>query len=743
VAETTIQRSFAAGELAPALHARADVEKYLSGLKTCRNFLVRREGGVSNRAGFRFVSGCKDNVAGKRLFPYVSSVAGQGLAIEVGIGYMRFYQNGALINVSAVAAYSGVTNYVPGDLVVELGVNYYCIAATVGNAPPNGAFWYALTGTIYEIPTPYAAAPTGWVQSGNVITITTPATAPRELVFSSLTRWVLRAVTTVPSITAPGGTGGVAGTVGTRNYAYVVTAAKTDTYEESLASTPIAVLLCTEPTTAAPNVITWAAVTGAAEYYVYCDPYENGTFGFVGTATGLLAFNDIGFVPDFNVTPPIGRALFATTDDFPSTAAYFQQRRWFANTNDEPDVIWGSRVGFHSNFGIASPLQDDDAVTFSIAGNNHNPVRHMVATKSGLIPMTDAGEWTVTGGGGPKSPITPSSIDAEQETYVGISATVPPVIIGNAILYAQARGSIVRELKFNQEVEGLGGRDLTIYASHLFEGKASTAIAFQQVPDSLVWMALDDGSLVALTYIPEQEVWGWHRHDSQGGLFESLTVVPEAKEDALYAIVARTIGGNTVRYVERLATRVIRPAFPNTDSFFVDSGLTYNGAPATVMSGLTHLDGQLVAVIADGVRIFDGIAATATPAQITQFTVAAGSITLSAAASIVHIGLAITAQIQTLDMDVQGTNVRDKKKRVASVALLIERSSRVFQAGPTTSDLRTYDQQSYEPTSTQHTGIVSMTLSSSFEETGSVIVQQTNGLPITILGILPNVDLGG
>lgn len=744
---SVIQRSFAGGELAPALHARADQEKYTYGLKTCRNFIVRREGGASNRAGFRYIATAGTATADHQLIRFVptsaTGTAIRGVLIEIGVAYLRFFYNGAPV-MAVAAAYSGVTTYNPGDVVISAGVNYYCIATTVGNAPPNVAFWYAMPASgILEVPTPYSAAmlPLGWVQNGNIITLTHPSTDPRELVFTSLSTWVLRTISTAPSTSTPTGGAGVAAGVGTRTFRYRVTAAAAETYEESLPSSVITVAATIEPTPVAPIALSWNVVAGAAEYYVYCDPYGNGVYGYIGTAM-TNAFNDVNFVPDFNVTPPIARVLFGTSNTFPTCAAYYQQRRFFANTNVEPDSIWGSRIGFFSNFGISSPLQDDDAITFRIAGNQHNPVRHMIAAKSGLIVMTDAGEWTVTGAGGPKQPITPNSIDAEQETYVGASATVPPVIIGNTVIYPQARGSVMRELKFSQEVEGLAGRDLTLFATHLFEGKTVMSMDYQQVPDSLVWVVLNDRSLVGLTYIPEQEVWGWHRHDTgASGGFEAVCVVPEDSEDALYAIVKRTIGASTVRYIERLESRVITTF--DTDAFFVDSGLSYSGAPAVTFAGLTHLNGQLVAVVGDGEVVFDGNAATASAAEIAQFTVAGGLITLSAAYSNVHVGLPFTAQLKTLALDVQGSEIRDQKKRIANVALLIERSSRVFEAGPDENNLRAYDQDTFEEVTDQFTGIVELPLTSEFDQTGSVLIQQSQPLPITVLGVIPNVETGG
>lgn len=739
---SVIQRSFAAGELAPVLHARADVAKYVMGLRTCRNFLVRREGGVSNRPGFRFINAAKTNTAGTRLMRYVGSTAGQSFLIEMGQAYFRFFLNGAAVNVTGVPAYNGATAYVIGDLVTSAGVTYYAVAATTGNAPPNASFWYALAGSLYEIPTPYLiTALPDWNQSGNVITLTHPTKQPYELTFLDSIHWTLKPVSTSPTLAAPVGLAGTPGAAGALPYSYKVTGLATGTFEETNGSSAAAVP-CATPTPAAPNALTWTLLVGAAEYNVYCDPYGNGIYGFIGSAT-TNAFKDPGIVPDYNATPPSANVLFQTSGNYPSHSANYQQRRFFANTNNDPDAIWGSRIGFRTNFGNSSPLQDDDSVVFRLAGNNYHPIRGLAALKAGLVLLTDGGEWTITGGGGPMTPITPSSIQGTQETYVGASATVRPAVVGNAILYVQARGSIVRDLQFEQPVEGLAGRDLTIFATHLFERQTLRALDYQQVPHSIIWCVRTDGVLLGLTYIPEQDIWGWHRHDTVGGDFEDLCVVPEVDEDVLYTLVARDIGGSTKRYIERLERRDLLEGFVQATAFFVDAGLSYSGPPADVFSGLDHLNGEVVAVLADGDVLFDGNP-NAAAATLTRYTVVAGTITLALQYSNVHIGLPIQfAEIETLDLDVQGSDLRDKQKRVGAVTLLVERSARGFDAGPSASVLRRFTPETWDAVEDATTGQLQLNLDSQFTPYGRVFIRMTDPLPLTILGVIPSVEAGG
>lgn len=743
--ESLIQRSFAGGELAPELHARADIDRYGVAAKTVQNFIVRRSGGLENRAGFGFVEACKTTDPTVRIYPFISATAGQSVLVEMGIGYFRFYNNGGRITVSGVAAWSAVVNYVPGDIVSSAGVNYYCHTANLNQAPPDTGFWYAMpAGGILEIPHPFGGnGLVEWNQSGNVVTMTSHFEAPRELVGVSLSRWILRTVSTAPSVSPPGGLSGTAGAAGSLNYAYVVTTAGGSTFEESNASGPFTIASCAEPTAAAPNTLTWTLVAGAEEYYVYLDPYGNGIYGFIGTAKANN-FSDPGFIPDYNLTPPQARILFATTNNYPKYSSTHQQRRIFANTVAEPDGMWGSKVGFPSNFAISSPLQDDDAITFKIAGNNNHAVHGLISLKS-LIALTAGGEWTIGERG---VPLVPSNLAADQDTYAGI-AEVAPVVVGNSIVYLQARASIVREVSFDQQVEGLAGKDLTIYASHLFEGKTIARMAYQQVPHSVIWCVRSDGVLLGLTYIPEQDVWGWHQHTTQqnsadgasAGVIEDVCVVPETTEDAVYVIVKRTIGGATVRYIERMERRAIRDGFFNADAFFVDSGMSYSGPAVGAVTGLDHLEGEIVAVLADGEVVFDG---DPTSDDAALYTVTSGQIDLPALANNVHVGLPIRyADLELLDLDAPGTEIRDKLKLTGSVTLLVHKSSRSFQAGPDADHLTRYGPENWEGSEAAHTGQLELNVFGSYEKKGSLLIRQSDPLPITILGVIPNTELGG
>ena len=329
---------------------------------------------------------------------------------------------------------------------------------------------------------------------------------------------------------------------------------------------------------ATPNVISWQLVSGAREYNIYRE--RNGIYGFIGTSK-TNEFKDIGVDPDYSDQPTEARFTFSTADNYPSAVTYIQQRRAFANSNSEPEKIWLSQTGKFKNFTYRSPIQDDDAASFTIAGRQVNAVKHMLDVGQFLV-FTTGGEWAIRGNAA--GIITPLEVNAKQYSYNG-SADLAPLVVGNNALYVQARGAIVRDLTFDIAVDGYRGNDLTIFSAHLFEGHSIVDWAFQQIPHSIVWAVRDDGVLLGLTYVREHEMWAWHRHDFSDGTVLNCTVVPEGDEDVLYLTVSRVINSRTVVYIERFHTRQV-DADNVEDSIFMDSALSYDGwnTTATTMT---------------------------------------------------------------------------------------------------------------------------------------------------------------
>jgi hypothetical protein len=682
------QRSFSGGELAPSLHARSDLAKYQSGAKTLRNMIVLAHGGASNRPGTKYIAEVKDSTERVRLIPFQFSVS-QTYVLEFGDLYMRVFTDGAQV---------------------------------------------LLAGVPYEIATPYTTAdlPTlKYVQSADVMTIAHPSYATRNLSRTAHTSWTLATITLAPALAAPAGpiatpTNGT-GVIPTHTDSYMITAVAAETLEESLPSVAATCLnFPLSPATGTYNTVTWSAVTGATKYNVYKESNGSGIHGFIGSATAL-SFTDTNLAGDDSDTPPGARDPFAASN-YPGVVTYHQQRRVFGGSTTAPQTVWMSQSGNYQNFNVSSPSRDDDAVTFTLASPQVNEIRHFVALAD-LLVLTSGGEFKVTGGGsGGGDAITPSAVVVRPQGYRGCSH-VPPLTIGETALFVQAKGSIVRDLGYSLDTDGYTGNDLSVLSNHLFEGLTLDEWAYAQAPHSIVWAVRSDGVMLSLTYMREHQVWAWCQHDT-AGLYESVCTVSEGTEDAVYVAVKRTINGVVRRYVERLQSRIVNDV---RDSFFVDSGLTYDGAAATVISGLDHLESETVTILADG---------SVSASQI----VSAGTVTLPAAASVVHVGLAYSSEIKTLDFDLaQARAPANAKRRVTEVVVKVERS-RGLWVGPDADHVVEVKQRDVEPYGDPielFTADIKIAIPPSWGRSGSIVLQQIDPLPLTVLAVLPEVEIGG
>lgn len=286
---------------------------------------------------------------------------------------------------------------------------------------------------------------------------------------------------------------------------------------------------------------------------------------------------------------------------WPREVEFWSDRMVFASNRSQPQTVWMTKTGDYNSFGRSTPIVDDDAVTFTINAREINTIRDLVPLDSLLI-LTEGGEYKLTGG--QNEVVTPSSVGVKPQSFYGVS-NVPTAVVGNTALFIQDRGKIVRDLAYQFEADGYVGNNLSIFSAHLLEGHEVVAQAYQQTPFSVVWLVRDDGLLLSLTYIKEQQIVGWARHDTRGKV-ESVCCVPENGTDSLYMSVRRRIGGTWQRYVERMEPRYQPdPLIP----WFVDSAVAFDGrrtaeqAPLTIRSWQdTWQDDDIVSIVFESAR---------------------------------------------------------------------------------------------------------------------------------------------
>jgi Ubiquitin-activating enzyme E1 FCCH domain len=231
-----------------------------------------------------------------------------------------------------------------------------------------------------------------------------------------------------------------------------------------------------------------------------------------------------------------------TTGTYPSVVAYWQQRRFYANTVNNPDTYFASQPGAFTNFDYSVPSNAADAVTGTPWAQQVNGIAWMIPMPGGLVVLTGLGAWQLSGGS-ESAAFTPDNQIATAQAYNGCKPLIKPITINYDILYVQQKGSIVRNFAYDFFTNIYTGADLTVLSSHLFTNFDIVRWDWAEEPNKLVWAIRDDGKMLSMTYMRAQSqqdeaVFSWARHDTNG-LFQSIAVVTEPPVDAPYFVVKR------------------------------------------------------------------------------------------------------------------------------------------------------------------------------------------------------------
>jgi len=767
------QCSFTSGEIAPALRSRADLVKYATGLNLCENFFIRAQGGAYSRPGYRFTGELDDSSRKGRLIPFSFNTEQTYMLVFEHLKMRVIKDGGLVLDGGGPAIFELVTPYTEAQLP-SLGFTQDADVMTLTHLNHDPANLnrladdnWTLTDVDYSPTVDIPAFSPGLssrvisnITQANPAVVTATAhgfstgnTVDIEDVLgmvevnnSSFVITVLTAdtfelndedstghtaYTSGGTVTRPNGISTVGSGFGDfdKTYTYVVTAV--DEFGiESLASVELSITTKSLSQTGGVR-LAWGIVAAASYYRIYKDPsLGTDVYGWIGDSKST-SFDDYNIAPITSDAPPEDRQPFTGANNNPSVVTYYQQRQVFANTNNEPQATYTTQVNNFNSLRTSNPARDDDAVTFTIAAKQVNEIRHLIPLDS-LIILTSGGEWKMTEGR--DEVLTPSTIGVKIQSYNG-SSIVPPVIINSTALYLQEKGTRIRDLAYEFSSDKYTGNDLSLMSEHLFENNQIEAMSYAAEPYSILWCVRDDGVMLGLTYQREHQVWGWHQHTTNG-LFESVASVTEDNRDAVYVIVKRNIDGNDVRYIERLEPR---ESINSEDCFYVDSGLSYDGAPATVFSGLDHLEGEVVSILADGYTVPDQV-------------VASGAVTLEREASKVHVGLSYLPAIELLDIDTPSPSqtVKAQSVSVSKVTIEVEKSRGGF-VGPRQDDGSAAPMQEIKPRfeSDEYDSIELRTykqeviIDPQWAKGGGVRIEQRAPLPLSILSVIPQVDVGG
>ena len=340
-------------------------------------------------------------------------------------------------------------------------------------------------------------------------------------------------------------------------------------------------------------------------------------------------------------------ALSSWNDDngYPKMACFFQDRLVLAATKKEPYSIWMSRTGDYPNFGIEKVdggVTDDSAIKADLITRNGFEILHLVPAKD-LVILTTGNEWIIEG----SSVITPAKINPRPQTMRG-SNTCPPQHIGNRIVHVQRSGKAVRDLGYQYDADNYNGDDLTLLATHLTEGHKLVSSAYIQEPNSTLYYVRDDGVLLSLAFIKEQNVFAWSHHTTDGK-YKKVASIPNGASDVLYVTVERD--GKT--YIERFNPDI-------EAAVYMDSYVTGSGSSVEA----SHLAGKTVQVLAGGTRLQDAVV----PEN--------GLVAFGQSFSDITIGLAYETRVEQPGPDIglkEGT-MQARISKINTVVLRVEKS---------------------------------------------------------------------
>ena len=368
-------------------------------------------------------------------------------------------------------------------------------------------------------------------------------------------------------------------------------------------------------------------------------------------------------------------ALSSWNDDngYPKMACFFQDRLVLAATKKEPYSIWMSRTGDYPNFGVEKVdggVTDDSAIKADLITRNGFEILHLVPAKD-LVILTTGNEWIIEGA----NVITPAKINPRPQTMRG-SNTCSPQHIGNRIVHVQRSGKTVRDLGYQYDADNYNGDDLTLLATHLTEGRKLVSSAYIQEPNSTLCYVRDDGVMLSLAFIKEQNVFAWSHHTTDGK-YKKVASIPNGASDVLYVTVER----NGKTYIERFNPDI-------EAAVYMDSYVTGSGSSIKA----DHLIGKTVQVLADGTRLQDAVV----PKN--------GLVTFGQSFSDITIGLAYETRVKQPGPDIglkEGT-MQARISKINTVVLRVEKSYGGY-IGYTFKD-KDMDELRYEDYETLETG---------------------------------------
>lgn len=406
---------------------------------------------------------------------------------------------------------------------------------------------------------------------------------------------------------------------------------------------------------------------------------------------------------------------------WPGGIAFAGQRLHLCGTDTWPTGHWASRIGDFTDW--TPGTNDDDPIDWSVTDATSR-LTHLAKTDS-LLAFSFDKEVSLSGGS--DQPLTPSNPNIKVRTANGTHPQVRPALVGSSIYSASPSGKRLRSMQYSLETDSWNAPDLAMLAAHLFEAGGVVDMAYTREPDSVLWVVTSAGHLLGLSLEQEQQVVAWSRHhsgndtDPNAPQYLSVAAIPGSDgQDVLWLAVRRKLNGTWRCCIEYLD--------PTRDT---DSSLAATD-PAGLASwtGLSHFDGLLVDIVADGYVL-------------PQQTVTGGALVIDFAAKAIEIGLPFTARIKDLPPYFEGA--AGAAASCNAVRVLLHQAQGCSINGEQL-PFRHFDLDTFDTPLVSFTGWKEINIASGWSADGDTMqveIVQELPLPLTVLAIVKEVSING
>jgi hypothetical protein len=531
VKTSQIKTTFTAGEVSPNLLGRGDLRAYENGALQLRNVFIQPTGGVTRRAGLRYL----DKVSG----------AGRLIAFE-----FNTEQTYLLV----------VTDY--QTAIFANGVLQETLVTPWGEADISGLAWTQSADTLLMVhglyPPQKITRSSGGVWSIFDWTFYSP---DATRIYQPMYKFSDSAMTVTPS-----------GTSGT-----VTLTASGAVFESGHLGARLRV--------------------GNKEVEIT-----------VVNSPSVVTVNVLETLLSISPTVDWEEQSFSSVRGYPQTVVFHQDRLVIGGSRDLPNRLWFSQSGDLFNFDLGTGL-DAEAIEFGIFSDQVNAIRGVFSGRH-LQVFTSGAEWMVTG-----DPLTPGNVQIKRQTRVGsmVDRYIAPIDVDGATLFVARNGQELREFVYTDVEAAYRSTDLALLSRHIITTPVDQDFDQRR---RLLFLVRDDGKFATLTVYRAESVAAWTLHDTVGD------------------VLSVSVAGDDVFFLTRRNGQYFLESFD--DALALDSALTgETGTPTDVWSGLDHLDGEMVSVVADA-RVQNSV------------VVSGGSVTLDGDFSTIQVGLPFTHIIEPL-----------------------------------------------------------------------------------------------